>query len=233
MDKFLEYTDINDAVHDVVFKVMDRYFPAHRSIIASRSEKLKNMIRKENCSTIELKDVNPDIFRQMLLFIYTGNCDLLSTGPCTIGFDSKSQKRNDPLKLLNECAKLYEVPLLVHALNGYTYQNGIIKKTSGKNEMPCLTFDRKQLLDFADVKIKTKNGKELLAHKCILAARMEYFNSMFSLRWNNNVSVIFILKYRSYRFFPSLQLQPRYHCRSQQPSSNTFSATCTPIPYIP
>jgi hypothetical protein len=34
-----------------------------------------------------------------------------------------------------------------------------------------------------DVRIRSEDGKELRAHKCVLVARLDYFHNMLSGRW--------------------------------------------------
>jgi hypothetical protein len=39
------------------------------------------------------------------------------------------------------------------------------------------------LSELCDVTVKCADGKEVRAHKCILAAQSDYFNNLFSTRW--------------------------------------------------
>ncbi|XP_063867571.1 inhibitor of Bruton tyrosine kinase-like [Scylla paramamosain] len=45
------------------------------------------------------------------------------------------------------------------------------------------TYSRESLPELWDVTVTSKSGDAIRAHKCILAARLEYFNIMFGSRW--------------------------------------------------
>ena len=61
---------------DVIFKVRGRDFPAHKSILSARSEVFAAMFQhptKENLTNqIEIEDIEPDVFQELLRFVYTG-----------------------------------------------------------------------------------------------------------------------------------------------------------------
>jgi speckle-type POZ protein len=61
---------------DVNFNVRGRDFPAHKSILSARSEVFAAMFQhptKENLTNqIEIEDIEPDVFQELLRFIYTG-----------------------------------------------------------------------------------------------------------------------------------------------------------------
>jgi hypothetical protein len=63
-------------------------FPAHQYIVASHCEVLAKRIMEKSGSygipEIELEDVRPDVFKQVLQFIYTNDCSLLQPGECPI-----------------------------------------------------------------------------------------------------------------------------------------------------
>lgn len=46
-----------------------------------------------------------------------------------------------------------------------------------------MAFSRKDFPELHDVTIKCANGRELMAHKCILVSRLEYFSMMFNANW--------------------------------------------------
>lgn len=50
------------------------------------------------------------------------------------------------------------------------------------------SYCRKNLPELWDVTVTSKNGDAIRAHKCILAARLEYFSIMFGSRWNEAVA---------------------------------------------
>lgn len=65
-------------------------YPAHRYVICHASEyfaKLCNDSQDSDSSTkptIEVENIHPLIFKQILLFMYTGTCNLMSVGPCCL-----------------------------------------------------------------------------------------------------------------------------------------------------
>lgn len=218
----------DDAIHDVVFKISDYLFPAHHYIIAINSSKLDDLITASVEKVIELSNVNPDIFKQLLLFIYTGTCDLLKPGKCLEKFKSLSKRskrkedsenenesidkmnmsafeyyknekskcksgllnenEKDPVHLLQEAAKRFGVKTLQKLLDNVYFDDGCIVMKREKHVVVKPKFNRKEFPELLDVILKTKEKKEVPAHKCILAARLEYFNNLFSLRWNENSS---------------------------------------------
>jgi hypothetical protein len=42
---------------------------------------------------------------------------------------------------------------------------------------------REDFQNLYDVRIRSEDGQELHAHKCVLIARLDYFRSMLSGRW--------------------------------------------------
>jgi speckle-type POZ protein len=65
---------------DVIFKIGDRPFPAHKLILVTRCQVFAAMFKHETkeklSNEIEIKNVEPDVFHQLLRFIYTGRLSL-------------------------------------------------------------------------------------------------------------------------------------------------------------
>nr|AHY35256.1 IBTK [Plecturocebus cupreus] len=95
--KLLRETDEMDNIHDVTFQVVNRLFPAHKYILAARSDFFQKLFLSDDttleCTDIYRKDedsagchlfvvekVHPDIFEYLLQFIYTDTCDFLTHG---------------------------------------------------------------------------------------------------------------------------------------------------------
>jgi speckle-type POZ protein len=61
---------------DVVFNIEDRQFSAHKNILVARSEVFAAMFQhptKESLTNqITIEDVEPEVFQELLRFIYTG-----------------------------------------------------------------------------------------------------------------------------------------------------------------
>ena len=66
----------NMQFSDVIFNICDREFPAHKTILAARSEVFAAMFQnptKENLTNqIKIEDIEPEVFYALLRFIYTG-----------------------------------------------------------------------------------------------------------------------------------------------------------------
>ncbi|XP_076307674.1 LOW QUALITY PROTEIN: inhibitor of Bruton tyrosine kinase [Tachypleus tridentatus] len=81
MKSLLEETDSSDLIHDVIIKVADREYPAHRYILAFRSEFFRKQFQSANpLPCIILDNILPWNFEQVLHFIYHNTCDLLVDG---------------------------------------------------------------------------------------------------------------------------------------------------------
>lgn len=181
LKNFLQQTDESDAIHDVVFRISKETFPAHRFIVADASRKLQNLFGNERM--VDLPEVAPEMFREVLNFIYSGQCDLTTGGECPEAL--KYNKPEDPVKLLQETAKKLGVGDLEKALDCFYYNNGFVNE---KSDRVCLAEKKwpthKDFSCYHDVNVKSNDGRVVKAHKCILAARLEYFNNLLSGRWN-------------------------------------------------
>ena len=66
----------NMQFSDVIFNICDREFPAHKSILAARSEVFAAMfqhrMKEKLTNQIEIEDIEPEVFHALLRFIYTG-----------------------------------------------------------------------------------------------------------------------------------------------------------------
>lgn len=87
------FLKLSDCFFFFNLKVKNRSWAAHKFILLSRSDLFYKLIadvkRKlsDDQTTLEIPDVNPEIFHQMLTYIYTDSCDLLKIGSA---FDFKS-----------------------------------------------------------------------------------------------------------------------------------------------
>lgn len=70
---------LNDTLSDVTFNVENKNFPAHKIVLASVSPVFEKMFAhqmKENITNIVvIEEIDPDVFREMLRFIYTGKIE--------------------------------------------------------------------------------------------------------------------------------------------------------------
>lgn len=88
----------------------------------------------------------------------------------------------NPVKMLQGVAKKLGLGSLSARLDGVKYENGKInvvqRKTSNKPR-----FNQKKSSYLCDVTLRSEDGKEFPCHKCVLCARLEYFNSMLGSPW--------------------------------------------------
>ncbi|XP_036172489.1 inhibitor of Bruton tyrosine kinase isoform X5 [Myotis myotis] len=97
LGKLLREADEMDSIHDVTFQVGNRIFPAHKYILAVRSDFFQKLFlsdgtsldftdvyRKDEdsvgCPLFVVEKVHPDLFEYLLQFIYTDTCDFLTHG---------------------------------------------------------------------------------------------------------------------------------------------------------
>lgn len=220
----IDEADESDNLHDVCFKIEHKIFPVHKYIVANKSPNL-NQLFLENLDkdVIEIKDTNPDIFKELLSFIYTGSCDLIEIGEvpehlkkyCMTNSDDKfntsepfdesnnfslsayevykeSKKEKlknkgifkNPVRMLQGMAKKFGLNDLYNLLGDYDIHKFQIIKRTNKFKSNLFLYRISNFPEYYDITIECNDGKELKAHKCILAARMEYFGNMFSIRWN-------------------------------------------------
>ncbi|KAG5881388.1 hypothetical protein JTB14_012005 [Gonioctena quinquepunctata] len=129
LESLIEEVDETDNIHDVVFHVDHRYFPAHKYIISHKSPYLEKLMDEKKM--VVLSDVNPDIFEQFLFFVYTGGCELSKCG----------ELKNERLRSLclgkekvDETSEMENVPSDISAYEYYNKKNGKADaKQKGKN----------------------------------------------------------------------------------------------------
>ncbi|XP_076827712.1 inhibitor of Bruton tyrosine kinase [Brachyhypopomus gauderio] len=94
---------------------------------------------------------------------------------------------HNPVKMLQGVARKLGLGSLSARLDGVKYENGKInvvqKKTGSKPR-----FNQKKCPDLCDVTLRSDDGKEFPCHKCVLCARLEYFNSMLGNPWIESTS---------------------------------------------
>uniref|UniRef100_A0A4W3J8Q6 Inhibitor of Bruton tyrosine kinase n=1 Tax=Callorhinchus milii TaxID=7868 RepID=A0A4W3J8Q6_CALMI len=113
--KLLTEASETDSIHDVTCQVINQIFPAHKYILAMRSDyfrkcffpesqhsELPDIRLKEDdavgCDLYILDKVQPDLFTYLLQFIYTDTCDLLTEGyKPKIQCKDKMEGYQDPL----------------------------------------------------------------------------------------------------------------------------------------
>ncbi|XP_043479839.1 speckle-type POZ protein-like [Leptopilina heterotoma] len=132
----------DEDLKDVVFKIEDEEFTAHKIILASRSPvfaaMFKNKMNEELTSIVEIDDIRSSIFQQMLNFIYTDQVeDLEESAFELIDVAEKYQLENLKSMCINslndnlsvdsviktlEIAELYSVELLRNECLKFMYE---------------------------------------------------------------------------------------------------------------
>jgi len=148
MRSLLEDANEFDELHDVICVVGNRRFPAHSFVLASGSETFSKQLKfaeLTNPTVIEIDDIHPDIFKQVLQFLYYKTCDLFKEGHSPIG----------PIQVLDNPGKVQEIleingnPKDVSAFSVYTENKNRKKKNSknkGDKEPPRKTKSSNPLL---------------------------------------------------------------------------------------
>ncbi len=98
-----------------------------------------------------------------------------------------SDPPTNALEALKLAATKYNFFGLLKSIEQFKFENGSILLREGKQvprAQPC--FSRKSFPELQDVIIRSSDGVDLPAHKPILAARLDYFRSMFSFGWAEN-----------------------------------------------
>ncbi|XP_039275815.1 inhibitor of Bruton tyrosine kinase [Nilaparvata lugens] len=175
-----------DSLHDITFEVGGERFPAHKYILSLNSSLgEKNECLKEHGSVAKVDNVHPLIFHQLLLFIYSGDCDLIHPGPCRIKIMNNA-KREDPIRLLAAAATEFKVHALNKILHLLRYDGNKILMKEGFSDLKKskpFALDYNARKDLYDVVIAGNDGGTIQAHKCVLAARLEYFRHMLCGGW--------------------------------------------------
>ncbi|XP_050550953.1 inhibitor of Bruton tyrosine kinase [Spodoptera frugiperda] len=246
MESLRECASEDDLLHDVIFKVGQKSYPAHMYIIASSSEHLYKLYQEKLTQTnpgdkpeVTLENVHPEAFERVMKFMYTGSCDVAELGPCGLKItkeelvkkdkeadeelevienpseisafevynkqsDKAKRQRNrrsadtpprshqycDPVKLVQATAKRLQVMALHKLLDKFYYKNGSIclKESAStnftRNPAPC--WNREAYPELVDTHVVSKDGAAVPAHKCVLAARLDYFQGMFMHSWTES-----------------------------------------------
>ncbi|XP_055639005.1 inhibitor of Bruton tyrosine kinase [Toxorhynchites rutilus septentrionalis] len=178
-----------DGVHDLLFVVERQTFPAHRFIVCHRCKHLRKLVEKQpeqkEFHLLGYDGMTGQIFELVLRYIYTNK--LISRGDIeklvkrlqsgTI-IDDESLK--EMTARLRKIFKQLEISALNESLKNLT-DDPLIE------DYP--TLPRDSYPNLRDVTIKLQDNQEIKAHKCVLMARLEYFNMMFSHTWNESKTV--------------------------------------------
>lgn len=189
MMQLLESGDCGDAVHDIIVKVKGNSYPLHRYILASRSEYFQKVINEIEPSGVHVIDnITVKAFEEVLCFIYTNSCNILESESARVivGLSNKYSlgKRITTafLKEVHDASK----KLGVHSLKDCLSKASIKNNAVVLGTVPPMTkyrFFRNKFDTLCDVTLVSSDGMTFPCHRCILVARLEYFNSMLSFGW--------------------------------------------------
>ncbi|KAH8253689.1 hypothetical protein KR032_006546 [Drosophila birchii] len=188
--KLLHDTSDCDAVHDVVFHVDGEKFPAHKFIIYSRAPGLRELIRMylDKDIYLNLEHLTGKMFELVLKHIYSSywpteddiDCIQQSLGP------ANPQERRRTCEMFLPHLEKFQLVELAKYVQSYVRDHQFPLPNARQR------FSRLHRSDFPelyDVKIVCEDGKVLEAHKCMLVARLEYFEMMFMHMWAERSSV--------------------------------------------
>ncbi|GFQ72830.1 inhibitor of Bruton tyrosine kinase [Trichonephila clavata] len=95
---------------------------------------------------------------------------------------STKNKVSNPIHILQEACKRFSLSCLSKRLDGIQLIDGKISVVES-DKMKCLTFERQSMSNLYDVNLISSNGNTFGCHKCILAARLDYFHCMLGSCW--------------------------------------------------
>ncbi|KAJ8026856.1 Inhibitor of Bruton tyrosine kinase [Holothuria leucospilota] len=240
LKRFYSEGSLTDNIHDVELKVGLQSFPAHKFILAARSEFFKKLLLNipkdseesgedylqvhlnRNIRVLDLtQSVSVETLQRILLYIYTNSCDVFDWNfvENVMNRDKrlfertlqsikegkkeknktgkKKTKENRDQTLLEENSEYLPVMAIVKQVKEAAKTFGILslyrrlelvkmKNTRLDNFRPerdTLTFDRKKFEDLSDILLQSEDNVMFSCHRCILVARLEYFNSMLASGW--------------------------------------------------
>ena len=103
----------NMQFSDVILNIRGREFPAHKNILATRSEVFAAMFqhptKEQLTNQIKIEDIEPDVFQELLRFIYTGRLSITSMETIATGLFIAADKY-----LLDELKMRCEKYLVLH-----------------------------------------------------------------------------------------------------------------------
>ena len=93
MKTLMEEASETDDLHDVVCLVGEKKtrFPAHSFVLSSGSESFAKQLlyAEDEKPVLEVADVKPEIFTQILQYLYYKSCDMMTEGPCPLKIEEQ------------------------------------------------------------------------------------------------------------------------------------------------
>jgi hypothetical protein len=99
MAALLEAADEYDSLHDTVFRLggsSRRRYALHSLVLAAGSETLAKQLKFAEAAVSPIvldieENIQPVIFEQILRYLYTRSCDLITPGPCSIFIENNNK----------------------------------------------------------------------------------------------------------------------------------------------
>lgn len=165
-------------------QVEDEIFPAHKYIVYSRAEGLRDIVRKYKDKHIYLNydGLTSKMFELIMKYIYENyTLTLTDIEDVEASFDPYCGLSNlDICTLFREYMGKFGVAKLFDRLMATT----AAAAAAGKETTPKL--NRLSYPELYDVTIKLADNAEIRAHRCVLSSRLEYFNLMFNSGWSES-----------------------------------------------
>ncbi|KAI8498457.1 hypothetical protein Bbelb_236590 [Branchiostoma belcheri] len=207
----LDEASCHDNIHDVIIQVgtvvmatsmMSSYSDYFRKLFHSDTEGSDSNhpdVLKVSQEVVKVEKVNHHIFLNLLQFIYSDTCDLLTPGVYSQGKKSQKHKKeaktkesksnqqtdeesSNPVKVLQSTAKRFGVQNLVKRLEGVRLVGSKVEITE-KKQTQRFRFSRSKSPHLYDLSIRCVDGEVVPCHKCVLVAQLEYFRSMLGSGW--------------------------------------------------
>ena len=135
LNRLLTEADECDGITDTVCVVAGSVrFPAHSFILANGSEVLNKQLKfaeTVNPTVLEFEEIQPQIFQQILKFLYTKSTDLLKEGPCMVQVPDASDASVETRNRRNEADQQFLDPADAN-LSAFAVYDKNKKKRLGK-----------------------------------------------------------------------------------------------------
>uniref|UniRef100_A0A182QEH7 BTB domain-containing protein n=1 Tax=Anopheles farauti TaxID=69004 RepID=A0A182QEH7_9DIPT len=177
-----------DGVHDVVLYVEGEPFASHRFILYHRSDTLRQLLQQHPTQRdFELKEygfanVTAGAFRLVMRYIYTNQVVAQADVERMIRKPATAQSGGgvQPNELSAMCRKLKQQFDLLQ-LSALSLSVKSLLHDPPIEPFPTMRYDSYQ--ELYDLTIELQDDKKMRAHKCVLVARLDYFNMMFAHSW--------------------------------------------------
>lgn len=159
-----------------LLQVDEDAFPAHKFIVFSRAEGLRDIVKKSNNKHVYLnfKGLTSKMFELILKYIYENHAlTMTDIEDVEASYDPFSGLSNlDIYALFRDFMGKFGVAKFFDRLMG-----------ASKDREP-MRLNRLSYPELYDVTIKCADQMEIKAHRCVLSTRLEYFNMMFNSSWS-------------------------------------------------